>query len=382
MTVGPAYVRAVGAVTPAGVGIDALVHALRETDWQPVLGLERPDAPALPVARCRDFEARQYLPPLVVRRLDRSARLLAVAAREAAGAERGPMPWPPERTGVCAGTWNAGTDALLDVLRTVFLASPDEAPPMQFPSTVANAPASQLAILEKWSGPNLTFAEKQVGGVRAVAEAVALIRRRRADAVIAGGVDEAQWLNAEGYWRLGTLRQPGRPGMVLAEGAAVALLSRDAGPAPLAVLAGSGSAASPAPPHRYPEDAEGLVTACRSALETAGLEPAGVDAILGLSNGLPRLAAIEREALEAVFGRHRPAALALGERVGEGAFTGALRVVVAALAIAGRVLPAWPPPDHLAGAGFSGLRRAPRSVLVPALAGGGSAVAVVLTAAV
>ena len=84
---------------------------------------------------------------------------------------------------------------------------------MQFPSTVANAPASQLAILEKLAGPNVTFAEKQVGGLRALIEAGRLLRHGRADAVIAAAVDEAHWLNAEGYERLGALRRADREGL-------------------------------------------------------------------------------------------------------------------------------------------------------------------------
>lgn len=225
MNAATVWVRAVGAVTPAGTGVPALLAALADPEWQPVVGLERPDGPALPVATCREFSTLGVLPPLAARRLDRPSRLLAVAAREALAGLGAPLPWPRERVGVAAGTWNAGTSALVEVLRAVFRGAPDEAPPAQFPSTVANAPASQLGILDGLAGPNLTFAEKQVGGLRAVAEGVRLLRHGRADAVLACGVDEADWLNAEGYARLGSLRGPGRPGMVLGEGAAVLALA-------------------------------------------------------------------------------------------------------------------------------------------------------------
>jgi 3-oxoacyl-[acyl-carrier-protein] synthase II len=375
------WVRSTGSVSAAGTGVPALMRALADPAWHPQLGLERPDAPPLPVAACREFSPREVLPPLVARRLDRPARLLAVAAREALRALGDPLPWAPDRVGVCAGTWNAGTSALLEVLRVVFLASPDEAPPAQFPSTVSNAPASQLGILEKLGGPNLTFAEKQVGGLRAVAEGARLLARGRADLVLAGGVDEADWLNAEGYDRLGTLRRADRPGMTLAEGAAVLALAAAPGPTPVAALAGWGSASAPAPPYRYPEDPAALLLACRKALERAGLAPTEVGLVVSLANGIPALGELELRAMEALFGTHRPASVGMTERLGEGAVTGALRALVAAHTVGGGLHPSWEPPAPLAAAGFPRPTAPPRAALVPGLAGGGSAVALVFTAA-
>ncbi len=380
MSVSPIFVRSVGTVCAAGTGTAALARAAGDPTWQADVGLERPDAPPLPVATCRGFSSAGVLPPLLARRLDRPSRLLAVAAREALCPLGTPVPWDRDRVAVCAGTWNAGTSALLEVLRAVFFASPDEAPPAQFPSTVANAPASQLGILEKLGGPNLTFAEKQVGGLRALAEAGRLLAADRADAVLACGVDEGNWINAEGYHRLRALQRPGHPGMVLAEGAAVLLLARDPGPAPAATLAGWGAASCPAPPYRYPEDPEPLALACRKALERAGLQPGDVDAVASAANGIPDVAALEAAALERLFPRRRPAALATAERLGEGAAGGALRAAIAAEAVAGHLQPAWDPPSRLAALGFPPLGSRPRCVLVPGVAGGGSAVALVFVA--
>ena len=375
------FVRSVGAVSHAGTGVAALRAALAVPDWRPTPGLARPDAPPLPVAVCPDFSTRGVLPPLVSRRLDRAARLLAVAAHEALEPLGKPLPWESERVGVCAGTWNAGTSPLVEVLRAVFLATPEEAPPAQFPSTVANAPASQLAILNQLAGPNLTFAEKQVGALRALAEAGRNLLHRRADAVLACGVDEGDWLNAEGYARLGALAAPGRAGMLLAEGAAVLALSREAGAAPLARLAGWGSASTPAPPYLYPRQPAALLAACRQALERARVTPGAVELLVCQANGSPELAALEATAYPCLFGAHRPAVTAPAERLGEGAVAGALRAVVAALAVSGAVLPSWAPPSHLAAAGFPAAAAPPRVALVAGIAGGGSAVAVVLSRA-
>jgi 3-oxoacyl-(acyl-carrier-protein) synthase len=380
VTSAPTFVRGVGVVTAAGVGRGALVHALADPEWQPVIGLARPDGPPLAVAACPQLGTLTHLPPLVARRLDRAAKLLSVAAREATGGVREPA-WPLTRTGITAGTWNAGTTALVDVLRAVFLATPEEASPMQFPSTVANAPASQLGILESFSGPNVTFCEKQAGGLRAIEQGARLIGADRADAVLACGIDEAHWLNAEGYERLGALRRPDRPGMVLAEGAVVLVVAREAGDAPLARLVGAGSWSVPAATWAYPTDPEAVIRACRIALERGAIAAGDIDLFVAMRNGSPRLTALEATVLEVIFGAHRPAVLAPAERFGEGAFAGALRAAIATLVVSGNAQPRWPAPPDLAARGYRSARGSERTALVVAQAGGGSAVALVFTAA-
>jgi 3-oxoacyl-(acyl-carrier-protein) synthase len=371
------YVRAAGAVTAAGVGLEALRAATAETGWLPELGLARPDGPPLPVVTCRDFRPKEHLSPLLARRLNQPAKLLAVAAHEALTALGRPLPWEDTRFAVTCGTTNAGTSAILEILQVVFLGNPDQSPPAQFLATIAHAPASQVSILEELRGPNVTFAEKQVGGLRALVEASRLLDRSRADAVLACGVDEAHWLTAEGYRRLGAARRPGGAGMVLGEGAIALALALTPGPRPLALLAGWGSASTPALPWCYPDRADGLVRACQLALAMAGVVPAEVDSLCTFANGVPRLDRLEEAMVRTVFGDHRPSVINMAP-LGEGSFAGSLRALAAIGAIAGRLQPCWPPPEHLAALGCAGCTDRPRCVLVPGVAAGGSAVAVVL----
>ncbi|MFN3412793.1 MAG: beta-ketoacyl synthase N-terminal-like domain-containing protein, partial [Thermoanaerobaculum sp.] len=322
-------IGALGVVSGAGMGLDALKKALEQPDFQAPLGLPRPDGPPLPVVTCTGFDTKGVLPPLVARRLDRPSRLLAVAAKEALSTLGAELPWPREQVGVCAGTWNAGTEALVEILKAVFTSGPEEAPPMHFPNSVANAAASQLGILEKLGGPNLTFFEKQASGLRAILEAKRFLENGRAQAMLAAGVDEAQWLNAECFQRLRSLRQPSGDGLLLGEGAAVLLLTREQS---AVKIAGDGAAAWPTSPHRYPENPRALVSACHKALAEAGLAPAQVELVVSLANGSPALAQLEQAALLELFGTHRPAVLGgLAERLGEGGFSSALRVLAATL---------------------------------------------------
>jgi len=312
----------------------------------------------------------------VARRLDRSSRLLVVAAREAMAGAGEPFPWDRTTTGVSVGTFNAGTDALLEVLKPVFLGNPDEAPPAQFPSTVANAAASQLGILEKLEGPNLTFAEKPSGGLRALVAAASMLRSGRASAMVAGGVDEAQWLHAECLHRLGVLGIEGAP--VWGEGAGALLLSCTELRPPRILLAGWGEGSTPCDPFRYPTRPESLVQAVVGALDRAELHPRDLDLVVSLANGSDQLAELELEALVTALQGSRPAVLAVSDRLGEGSFAGAVRVVVATQVLTGEYHPRWPAPAGLAAAGFPQFSTPPRSTLVTALTAGGSALAVVL----
>ncbi|MCS7182421.1 MAG: hypothetical protein NZ869_04855 [Thermoanaerobaculum sp.] len=365
-----------GVVCAAGSGLSALRQALADPLFAPTRTLPRPDAPPLPAATCPEGEGKGVLPPLVARRLDRASRLLAVAARQALAVED-PLPWPPEAVGVAMGTWTAGTSPLLDILQAVFTHGPEQAPPMHFPNSVANAPASQLGILHRLAGPNLTFFEKQAGGLRAVVEAWRILRAGKAQAMVVGGVDEAQWLNAEAFHRLRALARDQRPGFTLGEGAVAMLLAADA---PVALL-GAGGAGSPCPSHLYPPTPTGLVAACRRALDEAGLGPEEVELVVSLANGNPHLAQLEASALSELFPLHRPAILgSLSQRLGEGAFASALRLLVAAAMLQEPWPVTWPVASPLQALGFPPLAPSdrPRTALVTAVAGGGSCLAAVL----
>lgn len=146
------------------------------------------------------------------------------------------------------------------------------------------------------------------------------------------------------------------------------------------MIAGWGSSSAAAPPYRYPADPGSLTAACVQALARAGVGAGEIDLVVSLANGFPALAELEAGALVAVFGTHRPAVVGVTERLGEGAAGGALRALAATTAVAGDVLPAWGVPAHLARRGFPPVTAHPRFTLVTGLAGGGSAIALVVTA--
>ena len=101
---------------------------------------------------------------------------------------------------------------------------------------------------------------------------------------------------------------------------------------------------------------------------------------MSMTNGIPALAKLELAAMKTVFGSHAPAAIGVADRLGDGAAAGTVRTLIAALAVGGFAQPAWGPPSPLRDAGFRPPAGRPRTALVAGVAGGGSTLALVITA--
>lgn len=91
--------------------------------------------------------------------------------------------------GISLGTLG-GVFSGLDFYRTKLLESPRYVNPAQFPNTVVNATASQIAIRYKITGFNTTIATGSSAGLDAIIYAVQMIKKLKAKIVLCGGVEE------------------------------------------------------------------------------------------------------------------------------------------------------------------------------------------------
>src|SRR5207247_4971668 len=65
---------------------------------------------------------------------------------------------------------SAGAIPVAEMLGAIAAGGPAAAPPILFPYTVANAPASQCALILGLKGPNLTIAQKECSSASAIAK--------------------------------------------------------------------------------------------------------------------------------------------------------------------------------------------------------------------
>lgn len=249
----------------------------------------------------RPFEPKEYLGERNLRPVDRTSRLLLVAATRALEASG----WSAEaragrEVGLVVGTIFCSVKTIAEFDRRGLQLGPSHASPMDFANSVINAAAGQTAIWHGLSGVNSTISQGEASGLAALAYAADLIRLGRADAILAGGVEELCFESFVGFARAGRLcggngsgEHPvpfdtRRNGFAPAEGAALLMLE-DAGSAAargatvLAEIAGHGAAFDVS---RSEEDAAGAVTrAVRLALADAGLSPAQIDCLSASANG-------------------------------------------------------------------------------------------------
>jgi len=244
----------------------------------------------------RPFEPKDYLGERNLRPVDRTARLLLVAAQQALESSG----WTAERraereVGLVLGTTFCSVRTIAEFDRRALQLGPSYASPMDFANSVINAAAGQAAIWHDLRGVNSTVAAGEASGLLALAYAADLIRSGRADAVLAGGAEELCFESFVGHHRAGRLGSgctvpfdSRRDGFALAEGAAMLLLEAAESAAArgahvLAEVRGYGEAFASAEEEAAIADA--VARAVRLAVADAGIAPADLGVLSLSANG-------------------------------------------------------------------------------------------------
>lgn len=331
---------------------------------------ERGNLQATHVARCDGFTPQPEIPPMKARRLDRGSQFAIIACSQAIAEAGYDISAAPERIGIALGTGSAGAGALTEFLRVLLTESPEAAPPFHFPNTVANAPASQVSIELQIFGPNVTITQKDPSALNALLFSSLAIGSGRADAMLAGGVDEWNAVYAMGFDRVGALRgEKRRSGIVQGEGGFAALLeseesARQRRARPLAILAGIAVTGFPSEPYRFAPDTRAIERAVRGALEDAGVTPAEIGLWLPSRNGVSEMDRAEEAVMRVIFGEP-PRAISVKDAIGEMAASGGGQLVAACRAVAD---PEGPFPKQIR----------PRRALINSFGAGGNFLAAVI----
>ena len=255
----------------------------------------------------RPFDAQAYLPDRNLRPIDRTSRLLLVAAGQAlagSGLIDAATQRTQRETGLVLGTTFCSVRTIAEFDRRNLQLGPSYASPFDFANSVINAAAGQTAIWYGLRGLNSTISAGSASGLAAVGYAVDQIRGGRATALLAGGAEELCFESFFGHYQAGRLcgspagRGDGgefpipfaarRNGFALAEGAALVTLeaaeaAAERGAPVLAEVLGHGSGFDP-----LGTEASGVravARAVRIALEDAGLAASDLDAWSAGANG-------------------------------------------------------------------------------------------------
>lgn len=267
----------------------------------------------------------------------------ALLALRDAGLEES-MP-QPEELGVVVGTNYAGilTTAVYD--HTTLTEGPKYVSPMEAPNTLANSPASHLAIRIRSQACNTTVSTGMSAGLDALGYAMNVLEQNRASCVVAGGVEE---LNSRVLWIYengGLLpsrnqNEVGRPfddssnGLLPSEGSAVAVLERKSSAVARGariyaeLLSWSSSFSAAAEPQRR---AKAMERVLNRTLAVAGYRPDEIGLIVSGANGLHGHDEAEALALKQVFGEADVPVSAVKGILGESCGAGGMYQLLAAI---------------------------------------------------
>lgn len=332
-------VTGLGAVSPGGVGVDAL--------WDLVVR----DHDAAVATRVPGFDGSRWLERRDLRRSALVAQY-AVAAAAEAWAQAGRPDVEPLRAGVVLGNAFGASDVLHDAAGTLAADGPDAVAPsaglLACSSTVASVVARHLGV----RGHVLVASGACASGVQALVDGARLVAHGEADVVLAGGAEGpvspstlAAYANLRAMSRSGWERpfDRRRDGFVYSEGAAVLVLEDldravARGAPVLAELAGWANTNDAHDMVR--PTGTGAQECMARALEVAGLAPAEVAHVNAHGTGTALNDTTEAAAIEAVLPDVRPSVTSNKGRTGHGAgAAGALEAAVVVRSFAERLLP-------------------------------------------
>jgi 3-oxoacyl-[acyl-carrier-protein] synthase II len=332
-------VTGLGALTCAGIGVDALWEALTKSV-------------APPSKRIAPFDASHLGGPKELRRLDPFA-LYALMAADEAWIQSG-LQGPIVDAGSIVTTGIGGLQTTISQDQVLNEKGPDRVSPFLVPMMMPNAATAAVSMRFGLGGPCETVTTACAAGTHAIGNAARLVASGRCNVAVAGGAEAViVEIAIAGFANMTALSnkefsQPfdvKRDGFVMGEGAGVLILEEwdHALARGATIYAEVIGAASTADAHHItaPDPTgSGAIRCMELALADAGLRPADVSHINahGTSTELNDLA--EAVAVRHVFGEHAPPVTSIKGHLGHSlAAAGALEGVASVLTLLHQAIP-------------------------------------------
>jgi 3-oxoacyl-[acyl-carrier-protein] synthase II len=273
-------------------------------------------------AEVKGFEPVALFGTREARKMDRFTQFATVAAMEALGSSGLKIDDSNrDRIGVLIGTGIGGIGTIVEQAEVMRERGADRVSPFLVPMMIADSAAGMLAIRFGARGPNMAVATACASGNNAIGEAVEVIRRGAADAMIAGGAEGALVsLAMAGMNVMGALSTRNddpliasrpfdkeRDGFLMGEGAGILILeslehAQARGAAILGEISGYGTTDDAHHISAPAENGAGAAISMKVALEDAGLQLSDVNYINAHGTSTPLNDKSETAAIKTVFG--------------------------------------------------------------------------------
>ena len=340
-------ITGIGVIAPGAIGVDAFRTFLSSgiSAIQPIGRFDTGGLSAHKAALVSNFTARDFIPPMKMRRMNTLSRY-GVSAAKLALTDRGGDAMTAE-TGVAIGTSFGPVQTSVDYMQEYVEKGAALAPPQLFAESVANAPGSHIAIENGLRGFNVTVTQRESSALAAAMYASSQIVKGNIGSALIGGVEEVNEMIFSVLDRVGALAhsngvidEQARPfdrrrnGIALGEGAAILTIEAQPLRKPYAYIAGFGIARdTTATISDWGTGHESVAGAMHAAIADAGIHPADVDAIYSSANGSPKADRLEYCAIQSLFRSRPPAVVATKGYFGEYAAGGTLQLAAAAIAM-------------------------------------------------
>jgi len=321
-------------VVVTGIGLVTPVGSDRKSTWDSLMAgksgidyISLFDAEGFTsriAAEVDGFDAAALLGRKEAKRLDRFSQFAAVASLEAiedAGIDMATE--DADRVGVLIGSGVGGIITITEQHKVMLDKGPKRVSPFLVPMMLGDMASGQVSMMIGAKGPNFSTVSACATGADSIGEALEMIRRGRADVVIAGGTEAAVCeIGVAGFnscMALSTRNDDpqgasrpfdsGRDGFVLGEGAGVLVLesiehAEKRGANVLAELVGYGASSDSHHVTQPHPEGEGAARAMKWALDDAKLQPEDVVYINAHGTSTPMNDKFETIAMKRMFGDH------------------------------------------------------------------------------
>jgi 3-oxoacyl-[acyl-carrier-protein] synthase II len=310
-------------ITPLGTGVEKTWKAIcaGQSGVGRITRFDPADYPAQIAGEVKDFDPADFIDKKEIKKMDTFIQY-AVAASQMAVEHAGykVSAGNAERLGVYVGSGIGGLAAIEEWHDVLKEKGPRRITPFFIPMTIINLASGQIGIRFGAKGPNSCAVSACATGNHCIGDAMRIIQRGEADAMIAGGAEAAVTpLSVAGFSASRALStrndEPGRAsrpfdrdrdGFVLGEGAGILFLeelesARRRGARILAEMVGYAMTADAYHITAPPNDGEGAIRCMRLALKDAGLTPGEIGYINAHATST-MADAIETAAIKGVFG--------------------------------------------------------------------------------
>ena len=316
----------IGLVSPLGIGTEANWEALcaGKSGIGPITHFDAAQFSARIAGEVKGFDPLAFIDKKDVKKMDVFIQF-AIGASQFAMDDAGLSVTEDiaTRVGVFIASGIGGFSTIEREHKALLEGGPRRISPFFIPAAIINLAAGQVSIRFGAKGPNSATCTACSASAHAIGDALEIIRRGRADVMIAGGSESAITpMGVGGFAAMRALSTRNdeperacrpfdrdRDGFIMGEGSGVIILeelefARRRGAPIYAELVGYGMSADAFHITAPSEDGEGGMRVMTSALDDAGVAPAQVDYINAHGTSTPYNDRLETLAIRRLFGEH------------------------------------------------------------------------------